>query len=201
LNELTEKFKPNELYILKAATTMFKVTDPFKKDDRGFNKPEAWLFKAMLERDVNEFRIENLEWIRRSLLKYKVQLSDLGFDMSMLTAPVAEKAIYGWQTLADSKFLGAEVSFKKNVKIIFRWRLFKNHSVEKIRILLNREEGIQFLIEMKLIASAMEVSDPTSTPYISELKVSYTQESSRELLTKFNLLENPAVFQSKPQKG
>jgi predicted RNA-binding Zn-ribbon protein involved in translation (DUF1610 family) len=177
-------FSTEQLYILKVAVALFKITDPFKKDDRGFNRIDAWLFKYMLTKDVDDFTIHNLEWMRRKLLSYRRQIGELGFTYELICTRISDKAIFGWKVLEDSKFLGMDLKIDKDTRFTFKWRVFRDNHVEKVQVVMDRAEGVKLLIEQGYFKSTQDAND-------LKIKVSYYPgEMVRNLLEKFGLKVN-----------
>ena len=182
--QANEPFSTDELYILKVAVALFKITDPFKKDDRGFNRIDAWLFKYMLTKDVGDFTIHNLEWMRRKLLGYRRQIGELGFNYEMICVRVSDKAIFGWKVLEDSKFLGMDLKIDKDTRFTFKWRVFKDNHVEKVQVIMDKVEGVKFLTEQGYFKSIQDANN-------LKIKVSYYPgETIQNLLEKFGLKVN-----------
>lgn len=177
-------FSADELYILRVAVALFKITDPFKKDDRGFNRIDAWLFKYMLTKGVDDFTIHNLEWMRRKLLSYRRQIEKLGFSYELVCTRVSDKAIFGWKVLEDSKFLGMDLKIDKDTRFTFKWRVFKDNRMETVQVVMDRAEGVKLLIEQGYFKSTQDTND-------LKIKVSYYPgEMVRNLLEKFGLKVN-----------
>lgn len=176
---------PTELDILKIAVALLKITDPYKKDDRGYNRIDAWLFKYMLERNPADFSIHNLEWVRRKLLSYKRQIQDLKLSYEVLRLSVSDKAIYGWKVLEDSKFSGMDLKIGKDTRFTFKWRIFKEHRTQKIQVTMDRVEGVKFLIEHGFLKHDEDADG------ITEMKVTYPWTGNEKwlegLLEKFGL--------------
>jgi hypothetical protein len=168
--------------MLNIACDLLKITAPWKKDDRGYNRVDAWLFKYMLEKSVTEFSVHNLEWVRRKLLNYKRQITELGLDYAVLQRVVSDKAVYGSKVLEQSKFLGMELQVKRDTRFTFKWRVFKDHHTEKVQVIMERSEGVKFLTEQGFFHCTEDAEG------ITEMKVTYPpQEFVSKLADKFGL--------------
>jgi hypothetical protein len=136
--------------------------------------------------------VHNLEWMRRKLLNYREQVTSLlGADIEVLSSPVSDKAIFGWRTLADSKFLGMDLSISRDVRFTFRWRNFKAARRETIQITMEKKEGIQKLLDngfaptLGLGVRSVETAEPLL--HGLKLKVSYYPDCSVKMLDSFGL--------------
>ena len=107
----------------------------------------------MLTKDVDDFSIHNLEWIRHKLLNYKRQIQELGFSYEMIRTPVSDKAIFGWKILDESKCLEMDLTIGKDLRLTSKWRIFKEHRTEKLQTIMDRLEGIKLLIKQGLFES------------------------------------------------
>ena len=116
-------------FVLAVACLMLKRTWPWVRDGIGLNWPDAWLFKDLFDYAAEAGGLESLhdeqvEWLRRQLLKYERQLRELGVDYERLRSiRVAPRARY-WRTVKpDVKLVGVEVKVKGGeVRVIAKWR-------------------------------------------------------------------------------
>jgi len=85
--------------IIEGAKLVLSVCDgAFKRDEEGYDIFDAGHFRGFL-RYPDIFGIEGLtpeeiEWMRRKLLRYKKQLRNMGFDTSILDKPVHPVAFF-----------------------------------------------------------------------------------------------------------
>jgi len=179
-NKLLQKFSHDELYILQIAVALFKISNPYVKDYRGYNRIDCWLFRHMLvEKHVDDFSIHNLEWMRRKLLHYKNQIERLGFSFEIIRTPISDKAVYGWQGLSDSKFLGMDLLIDKETRFVFKWRDFRDNHVERVKVIMDRAEGLKWLAEQ----GNFKLSQDSDL----KVKIGYYPESSRLFLQQFGM--------------
>ncbi len=151
----------DKLFVLGTAWKMLQRTYPWAKDEKGYTFPDAWLFRDIILR-TEELRLkdENMEWMRRHLLKYERQIRGFGLDFDKLNRiRMAEKAIY-WKTVGvDSKLISVTVDVKKNARIIAKYRNYKTRQRELLRADLTRGEAIDLL---------KRLDNPWGTAYLLE---------------------------------
>ena len=161
-------------YILYVAYRLYQRTYPFAKDRVGYTWFDAWLFKDMFEKE-ERFSDENLEWIRRQLLKYEKQIKDLGLDYKKLEVKISKKAIYSKRILENSRFVSLTVNISKETRITSKYRLFDQRYRHKDYIILSREEGITILRKLNLIRGG-------SIPEDINIKVIYGRKEALKIL-------------------
>ena len=83
----------DEEYVIFVARKLLSLTYPWARDGVGFTIPDAWLFRDLLSRE--KLAPENIEWMRRALLKYERQIRQLGLDFDRLEkVRIAQRAIF-----------------------------------------------------------------------------------------------------------
>ena len=132
-------------YILDIAFTLLQKTFPYIKDKKGYTFPDAWLFKDLLEREY--LTDENIEWIRRSLLKYEKQIKALGYDYNLLEKiRISDKAIYYKRISPEVKLISVTViAENEQVKVYAKYRTYEQRKRELIYATFNREHFIKLL--------------------------------------------------------
>jgi hypothetical protein len=181
LELLQSKFTPNQIKVLKVAVELFKKTVPSLKDERGYNRIDACLFKYMLTQGFTEFTIYNLEWIRRKLLCYSKQIQQLGFSPDFLQSPITDKAVYGWKVLADSRFVGVKLVIDKEAHFTFKWYSLKWHKGSQIQVVLERSEGLKMLIEQGSFCKTLQDAQDC------KIQVLFCPNDSEKFLAKFGI--------------
>jgi hypothetical protein len=181
LELLQSKFTPDQIKILNVAVSLFKITVPSLKDERGYNRIDACLFKYMLIQGFTEFTIYNLEWIRRKLLCYFKQIRQLGVSPDFLQRPIADKAVYGWKVLADSRFTGVKLVIDKEAHFTFKWYSLKWHKGSQIQVVLERSEGLKMLTEQGSFCKTLQDAQGC------KIQVLFCPNDCEKLLTKFGI--------------
>jgi hypothetical protein len=85
--------------IIEASELILSVCDgAFSRDEEGYDIFDAKHFRDFLVYPdifgVEGLTPEEVEWMRRKLLRYKRQLQEMGFDTSVLDQPVHSVAFY-----------------------------------------------------------------------------------------------------------
>lgn len=75
----------DEAYVLYVAWRLLRRTIPFIRDWKGYNIVHAFAIHDRLWKPAEEFTREDVEWIRRRLVKYyRDQILELGLDFKRL---------------------------------------------------------------------------------------------------------------------
>lgn len=81
-------------YVLKALRTLLQYCDgAFERDEMGYDRFDAKTARKFLRPDIDGVEglaDEEIEYLRRKLLRYRKQLGEYGIDVSKLENPVAE---------------------------------------------------------------------------------------------------------------
>jgi len=85
--------------IIEGAQLILSVCDgAFSRDEQGYDIFDASHFRGFLRYPdifgVEGLTPEEIEWMRRKLLRYKRQLREMGFDISVLDKPVHPVAFF-----------------------------------------------------------------------------------------------------------
>lgn len=142
--EKINKHENDEVFVLGVCRALLEMTKPLAIDAVGFTLPDAWLFRDIYLRGYEiDLKPENVEWVRRHLLKYEDQIRKIGLDFDRLNKiRIAEKAIY-WKTVSqDSKLVNVTIDVKKNAYIIAKYRNYRTRQREFLRADLTRTEAI-----------------------------------------------------------
>lgn len=170
-------------YILDVAFTMLQKTFPYIKDKEGYTFPDAWLFKDLLEREY--LTDENIEWIRRSLLKYEKQIKALGYDYNLVEKiRISDKAIYYKRISPEVKLISVTViAENEQVKVYAKYRIYKQRKRELVYATFNREHFIKLLQDSgyKMLANLF---------MIEEVKVTLDSKAGNKLLNCLLVKEN-----------
>jgi len=98
------------LKIIEAAEKILSICDgAFTRDEKGYDIFDAGHFRGFL-RFPDIFGVEGLtpeevEWMRRKLLRYKKQLLKVGFDISIIDQPVHPIAFFAHAKDWDGRHL------------------------------------------------------------------------------------------------
>jgi len=207
----------DEAFVLSVSWELLKRTWPWVKDARGYNKFDAWLVRAVWEKvlqkaesltemdiqklDVAEVRkslcaalsSENLEWLRRDLLKYEKQIRALGFDYDRLnTIRLSENAVFSNVPLTDVKLATVTITISKQTSVIVKYRVFNKREQKKIIATFAREKGLEAVDSLKLPIHFTEyfaVGSDIQHGQISKLKLVLDADQAIPLLQHLSLGE------------
>jgi hypothetical protein len=133
-------------YVIAVARKMLSLTNPWARDKMGYTMPDAWLFRDLLSRE--ELTPENVEWMRRALLKYEKQIRRLGLDFDRLDKiRVARKAMFwrfeGLEGVKATSFLVWFKGDEGGIKVTLRDYSHRRRDV--LMCAMTRAEVIDFV--------------------------------------------------------
>ena len=175
--------------VLNAGYRILKVCDGAQsKDKRGFNKPDAVLIRELYFKPAEELTMENVEFIRRKLLNYEIQLTKFGIDYPKLRdMRIAERAVFFKRPLSDAEIRKVVLKIRgEGLKIEIVAHHFSDRRKSKYKIEMDREEGIEFLNKHLT---------QTVIPYESlyYLKIELVKDGATKFLKKSGLIESDCV--------
>jgi len=108
--------------IIEGAQLVLSVCDgAFSKDERGYDIFDAVHFRDFLSHPdifgVEGITPEEVEWMRRKLLRYKRQLQEMGFDTIVLDKPVHPVAFYAHAQSWEGKWLRLSPHSLKRIEL------------------------------------------------------------------------------------
>jgi hypothetical protein len=135
----------------------------------GYTFPDAWLFRDLLSR--KDLTPENIEWIRRQLLKYEEQIRKLGFDYDFLNKiRISDRAIFWRKIRANANLVKITITIKKETHVVAVYRLSAQRKKEKVYANLSREQGIALLKKLPGLRDFWS-GLPDDTSPITEMKI------------------------------